>query len=200
MGGDIKLSEMKATYYPPAIQPAFMGAHPPLKNGYGSMSESPHISYFQNYRNENICKMQMPSYEWGIMTTPYTPRPDIAVNGKGTNWDKILSMPKSPVTFLDRGRQQEIDNFYKVCQMHREQYKDHSGTLHPLSYFAPTDYKYQCPQSLTKTYLKFPEYYVKYKDPAVLPLTLERSYRSPSLPARALTGVYNPSSDNKYKR
>lgn len=58
MGGDIQLSDMKATYYPPSIQPGFMGAHPPVKNGYGSLADSAHISYFQNYRNENLSKMQ----------------------------------------------------------------------------------------------------------------------------------------------
>lgn len=57
--GDTQLSDMKATYYPPSIQPGFMGAHPPVKNGYGSLSESAHISYFQNYRNENLSKMQV---------------------------------------------------------------------------------------------------------------------------------------------
>ncbi|KAK5647583.1 hypothetical protein RI129_002475 [Pyrocoelia pectoralis] len=200
MGGDIQLSDMKATYYPPSIQPAFMGAHPPIKNGYGSLAESAHLSYFQNYRNENLCKMQMPPYEWGMMTTPYSPRPDIVAGGKNTNWSRILHNPTQPITFLDVGRQKEIDDFYKLCQMHREQYKDHSGRLHPLNYFNLPDYCYQCPKDLTSAYLKFPQHYVKYKDPPVLPITLERSYRSPSLPQRALTGRYAPSSDNSYKR
>lgn len=56
----------------------------------------------------------MPPYEWGMMTTPYSPRPDIAASGRGTNWRKMLNMPRSPVTFLDPGRQQEVDDFYKV--------------------------------------------------------------------------------------
>lgn len=57
--GAIQLSDMKATYFPPSIEPGFMGAHPPIKNGYGSMYESGHISYFQNYRNENLSKFQV---------------------------------------------------------------------------------------------------------------------------------------------
>lgn len=51
-----------------------------------------------------------------------------------------------------------------------------------------------------RAYLKSPQYYVRYKDPAVLPLTLERSYRSPYLPERALAGRFSPSSDISYKR
>lgn len=57
--GTIQLSDMKATYFPPSIQPGFMGAHPPIKNGYGSMYESGNISYFQSYRNENLSKFQV---------------------------------------------------------------------------------------------------------------------------------------------
>lgn len=56
----------------------------------------------------------MPPYEWGFMNTPYSPRPDIAMSGKGTNWDRTLRMPRTEVTLLDAGRQQEVDDFYKV--------------------------------------------------------------------------------------
>lgn len=96
--------------------------------------------------------------------------------------------------------------------MHRDQYKDHTGTLHPLDYFKSSAYMYHCPDNPTKyfkfffsviffcknsdfsAYLKFPERYVKYKDPLVLPLTLERSYNDPMYPDKALTGVYNRNS------
>lgn len=58
--------------------------------------------------------MQMPPYEWGFMNTPYSPRPDISICGKGTNWDRTLRMPRSQIGVLDAGRQQEVDDFYKV--------------------------------------------------------------------------------------
>lgn len=101
--------------------------------------------------------------------------------------------------------------------MHRDQYKDHAGRVHPLIYFKSGEFRFQCPgdptrylnsnlilnrinNTIFRTYLKFPETYIKYNDPAVLPITLERSYRSPCLPARALTGRYAPISDISYKR
>lgn len=34
--------------------------------------------------------------------------------------------------------------------MHREQYRDHSGRLHPLDYFKRADYNYQCPPDPTR--------------------------------------------------
>lgn len=58
--GDAKLSDMKSSYHSPTVQPVFMGAHPPIKNGYGSLYESGNLSYFQNYRNENLSRMQVP--------------------------------------------------------------------------------------------------------------------------------------------
>lgn len=60
----------------------------------------------------------MPPYEWGFMNTPYSPRPDIAINGKGNNWDRTLHMPRTAVSVIDAGRQQEVDDFYKVRLKH----------------------------------------------------------------------------------
>lgn len=38
----------------------------------------------------------------------------------------------------------------QACQMHRDQYKDHTGTLHPLDYFKSSTYMYHCPDNPTK--------------------------------------------------
>lgn len=56
----------------------------------------------------------MPPYEWGLINTPYTPRADIAIYGKPGNWNEILRMPERRYSMLDSGRQQEVDDFYKV--------------------------------------------------------------------------------------
>lgn len=57
----------------------------------------------------------MPPYEWGLMSTPYSPKPDISCSGRKTNWNRMLHMPKPLFSMLDPGRQDEVDNFYKVC-------------------------------------------------------------------------------------
>lgn len=49
--------------------------------------------------------------EWGKVTPPYSP--DTAA-AKRTNWDRMLSYPRTPVTFVDRERQQEVEDFYRV--------------------------------------------------------------------------------------
>lgn len=99
------------------------------------------------------------------------------------------------------------------------------GRLHPLDYFKNSDYKFQCAPDPTRysfahffryffkyttlppnnsppssKYMKSPRFYLKYKSPQVLPLTLERTNAGPLLPHRALTGRYNPGSDIVYKR
>ncbi|KAJ8971810.1 hypothetical protein NQ317_004840 [Molorchus minor] len=180
--------------YPPKIEAIFMGAPPPLKVEYGNTRND----YFQQYRNDVIARMTVPRYEWGDLPISYTPHPDASVFGK--KQEQYLKLPPSQFSMLDRARQQEVDNFYVLCQHHRDQYRDYSGSLHAIDYFKTADYAYQCPTDPTSKYLKIPEYYLKYKQPTVLPLTLERSLKAPSLPARALTGVYNPSSDITYKR
>ncbi|KAJ3648675.1 hypothetical protein Zmor_020460 [Zophobas morio] len=189
---------MQPTHYPPAITPGFMGVKsPPVNTSYKAMDS---MTYFQNYRNEHLSRMQSLPYAWGDIHIEYSPTADIATLNKASNLDKFIRMPPSKFTMLDLGRQKEIDDFYMACQLHRDQYKDQMGRLHPLDYFKTTDYNYQCAPDPTTTYIHSPHSYVKYKNPIVLPLTMERSYKSPLLPERALTGRYDPSSDIQYKR
>lgn len=58
----------------------------------------------------------MPPYEWGMMSTPYSPRPDISVGQKTTNWSGLLNNSTVQVSMIDNERQQEIDNFYKASE------------------------------------------------------------------------------------
>ncbi|XP_050510884.1 uncharacterized protein LOC126887416 [Diabrotica virgifera virgifera] len=155
------------------------------------------IDHFNEYRNEVLSRVPNVHYEWGNVSSVYTPTPDVSVY-KSTL--KYNNFQKSEFSVIDRQRSKEVDDYYLMCQLHRDQYKDTSGSLHPLNYFKKADYLYQCPSDPTSAYMKHPEYYVKYRQPIVLPLTLERSLKTPMLPERALTGRYNTSSDISYKR
>lgn len=106
--GDVRFSDISASYYPPTLKGGFIGAHPPMKSG---SYQSGHTSYFQTFRNERISRMQMPSQEWGVLTSPYTPHPDISIYGKPS---KYLKFPPSGISMLDAARQQEVDDFYSV--------------------------------------------------------------------------------------
>ncbi|XP_019868911.2 uncharacterized protein LOC109597606 isoform X2 [Aethina tumida] len=129
-----------------------------------------------------------------MVDTEYTPPP------RRTRNPEFLKLPMPQFSMLDKGRQMEVDNFFMASQMHRDTYMDHSKILKPMDFFKPPVYKYQCPQDLSSTYLKYPTMYVEYKKPTVLPLTLGRTRRSPLYPEKALTGIFNPESDISHKK
>ncbi|CAG9795666.1 unnamed protein product [Diatraea saccharalis] len=95
------------------------------------------------------------------------------------------------ILFVDPLRQEEIEIFYKACQMHREYYKGYPKSYHPLSYFREPEYIGQCPPEMTPVYLSYPSFHVKYKQPAVLPATTGRTTDFPALPDRSLAPRYN---------
>ncbi|XP_023025971.1 ciliary microtubule inner protein 2C [Leptinotarsa decemlineata] len=180
--------------YSNSYQNDFKGAPPPLSIGPVAVD---HMEYFQNFRNENISRIRVPRYEWGLSKSVYTPSPDVTTYTKSCRY---LTPPHPQFSMIDRERHQEVDDFYIACQLHRDQYRENSGSLHPLDYFKTSDYLYQCPPDPTTRYLNYPDYHVKYDQPLTFPLTLERSLRAPSLPDRALTGVFDKSSDCIYKK
>lgn len=85
--------------------------------------------------------------------------------------------------------------------MHRQQYKDHTGSLHPLNFFKADEYAFQCSPEVTPSYIfKYPESYTEYKRPPVLPLTYERTTKTPYMPEFAFPGIYAPGNCIAYKR
>jgi hypothetical protein len=102
---------MNPTHYPPAITPGFMGVKPPPER---SPTTPDSITYFQNYRNEYLSRMQSLPYTWGDINIEYTAKADIALLNKTNNLEKFIRMPQSQFSMLDPGRQKEIDDFYMV--------------------------------------------------------------------------------------
>ncbi|KAG8256897.1 protein FAM166C B-like [Homalodisca vitripennis] len=185
--------------FPPPTLHVFMGSYAPINQGFGSLYQTENTNFFQNYRNETLSRFAMPTYHWGYTRTPYSPRADLVGAYRKANWKKLLETPSVKVRLIDEARSQEVDDFYKLCQMHRDQYKDHTGRLHPLRFFQNADTKWNAP-NLTQTYLEFPTKFVEYKKPPVLPKTYARSVPLPILPGRTLAGRYYQGSDNFYNR
>ncbi|XP_004933445.2 uncharacterized protein LOC114239503 [Bombyx mandarina] len=104
------------------------------------------------------------------------------------------------ILFLDVLRQEEIEKFYKACQLHREFYKGYSKSPHPLDYFNESPYKWQCPPEISPIYLSFPPYHIKYKSPAALPTSTGRTIDIPALPHRSLAGRFNKSACKAFIR
>ncbi|PBC27423.1 ciliary microtubule inner protein 2C-like [Apis cerana] len=194
------ISETQATYYPPSLMPPFMGAHPPTKLGV-SLFEGGKIGYFQNYRNETLSKLSMPSYEWGMQKTPYSPRPEIVADTMRRNINRNLMVQTNDISTIDQKRMKEIDDLFKIVQLQRSTYKDRTGTFHPLVFFTADEYEYQCAPGMTLSYIfKYPMNYIEYKIPTVLPLTYERRKQTPYIPDLSLTGLYGKKGCIAYKR
>ncbi|CAK9799008.1 hypothetical protein ANTPLA_LOCUS1867 [Anthophora plagiata] len=189
-------SEIQPTFYPPTVMPPFMSVDPPTK------MISSGINYFQNYRNETLSKFSMPPYEWGGQKIPYSPQPDIAAGKKARRRiNSDLATLTNDISTIDAARMREVDDVFKSAQIHRNQYKDRTGSVHPLAYFKPDSYNYQCAPGMTVSYLtKYPQHYIEYKIPTVLPLTYERRKQTPYIPDLSLIGIYNETSCIAYKR
>lgn len=59
MKGNVNLSSNQEVYFPPSVESSFMGAHAPVKTGYGTMIHDANVNYFQSYRNDNLSKFQV---------------------------------------------------------------------------------------------------------------------------------------------
>ncbi|XP_050352274.1 uncharacterized protein LOC126774769 isoform X1 [Nymphalis io] len=102
--------------------------------------------------------------------------------------------------FKDILRQEEIEIFFDACQRYRDYYRGFPKAHHPLIYFKDPEYMWQCPQEMTPTYLSFPMYHVKYKQPVVLPSNTGRTSGFPALPNRTLGGRFNKAACKAFVR
>ncbi|XP_075981182.1 uncharacterized protein LOC142979855 [Anticarsia gemmatalis] len=104
------------------------------------------------------------------------------------------------ILFVDNGRQDVIETFYEAAQRHRDYYRGYPKAYHPLVYFRDPEYMYQCPAEMTQTYLRFPMFHVKYKQPVVLPNNIGRTTTFPALPDRTLAARHNKAACKAFVR
>ncbi|XP_076653461.1 uncharacterized protein LOC143359408 [Halictus rubicundus] len=143
----------------------------------------------------------MTPYKWGAQSTAYCSRDEKGVAKALSKINRDLKILQNDISTIDAARMKEVDDLFKGVQIHRSQYKDHTGSRHPLQYFKADCYKYQCAPGATTSYFsKYPQNYVEYKIPTILPLTYQRRRHTPYLPNLSLTGIYSESSCAAYKR
>ncbi|KAK0161041.1 hypothetical protein PV327_009559 [Microctonus hyperodae] len=108
--------------------------------------------------------------------------------GKIYEYTAPLIPATTRISTINPIRVKEIDDFFIGVQLHRQQYKDRTGLLHPIEYFTKNNNN---TNQLTASYFcDYETTFIKYKIPIVLPTTYERSNRLPSLPERPIYGVY----------
>lgn len=71
----------------------------------------------------------------GYFPTTYSNNPEIVINNRKLSRDRFLYNPKYELNNYNYDRTTELKKHYQNSQFHRDQYKDRSGELHPVSEF-----------------------------------------------------------------
>ncbi|KAL1140292.1 hypothetical protein AAG570_000224 [Ranatra chinensis] len=77
---------------------------------------------------------QLPPYDWAISKTAFLPVDPGPVK-KNADWDFLLAQPKVGLRLINKARSEEVHDFYRLCQLHRDWYRDSSGSVYPLAMF-----------------------------------------------------------------
>ena len=139
-------------------------------------------------------------YKWGEEVDAYSPHPKLIPSHRKQRWEEMFSKPNIKLTFKDQNKIKDIDDFYILCQFQRQYSNDNTGHLHPMDYFEEDIHSWSPPPDLNSTYVQFPEMYVKYKQPLLLPLTNKKPWIEPFEPFRRLVGKRDPYPDLKFPR
>ncbi|XP_076298279.1 uncharacterized protein LOC143217649 [Lasioglossum baleicum] len=157
--------------------------------------------YFRKFKYDSPPVTRMTPYKWGVQSVPHYSKDEMGGPKALSKINSDLKVLQNDISTIDVARMKEVDDLFKGVQIHRSQYKDHTGSRHPLKFFKADQYKYQCAPGATTSYFsKYPHNYIEYKIPPVLPLTYQRRRHTPYLPNLSLSGIYSESSCVAYKR
>ena len=90
-------------------------------------------------------------------------------NQKGFQPDHITS------SVINYRRMKEIDEFYNLCQAHRDYYKDRTGKIRKNPFFEMPQRKYHALSNPTFDYIKELVKYYRQDQPIVYPQIMDRS-------------------------
>nr|XP_023965365.1 protein FAM166C [Chrysemys picta bellii] len=93
------------------------------------------LKYFQDFRNAAMETSRCPYSKGGQFPTLFSPDPGLVLGCRARGWDRWLHAPSYSRFNLDFNRSEELKEFYKLSQRHREHYRDKTGTEHVVPYF-----------------------------------------------------------------
>ncbi|XP_059178398.1 protein FAM166C A-like [Physella acuta] len=125
-----------ATYIPPRFMPGYRGYCPTTKFDYGETYGNQTAKYFQDYRSSVLNSSADPLCRGGSFPTVYSHNPDLVISNRTRTQDRWLLAPKYQLSNVDHDRKEEIYQFNRLSQAHREHYTDKSGTVKPVDYFS----------------------------------------------------------------
>ncbi|MEE6477248.1 hypothetical protein FKM82_011428 [Ascaphus truei] len=106
---------------------------------------------FQDFRSAVLNSSQSPYCKGGQFPTSYSNDPALVLSSRSRGWDRWLHSPNWSRYNVDFNRTDELKHFKKIYELHREHYRDKTGTVHQVPHFnLPVKNKetYPLPQQL----------------------------------------------------
>lgn len=122
--------------------PSYTGHVPTLNLDYAETYGNHSAKYFQDFRSKTLESSRTNMSRGGYFPSFWSHGPWQAVEARTRKWDRWLEVPHYRLLNEDHDRRQELINFCKLSQAHREHYCDDTETVPKVEHFqipAPTD-------------------------------------------------------------
>ncbi|XP_053564880.1 protein FAM166C [Bombina bombina] len=129
------ITDNNATYIPPAMMPGYRGHIPTQSFTYGDTYGNTSARWFQDFRSSVLNSSQTPYCKGGQFATSFSNDPELVLTSRSRGWNRWLYSPKVSRYNVDFDRTQELKDFKKIAQQHRDHYKDKTGTVHQVTHF-----------------------------------------------------------------
>ncbi|XP_038606763.1 protein FAM166C [Tachyglossus aculeatus] len=129
------LTTSNAVYVPPSLMPGYQGSVPNVAFSFGDTYGNATLKYFQDYRNAAMDSSRSPYSRGGFFPTIFSRDPSLVLGSRSLTWNRWPRTPSYSHFNLDQNRSEELKEFYRLAQKHREYYWDKTGTVHPVPYF-----------------------------------------------------------------
>lgn len=125
-------------YRHPRHVPGYKGYTPRIKFTYGDAYGNTTARWFNDYRWETLNNSRERKGRGGDKDIPfptyYTNNPDHVIGARTRSHERWLADPKYRL-LNGHDRDEDIKDFDRTAQHHREQYRDHTGTIYPVGIF-----------------------------------------------------------------
>ncbi|XP_074066021.1 ciliary microtubule inner protein 2C [Macrotis lagotis] len=124
-----------ATYVAPSLMPGYQGHVPNMAFSFGDTYGNITFKYFQDCRNSATNTISSPYSKDVHFPTLVSRNPNLTLGYCSHSWDRWLHTPVYTRYNLDCSRYAELKRFYQLVQLHREHYRDKTGTVNRVPYF-----------------------------------------------------------------